>query len=79
MTDGIGGTDGYRWTMNNYDSPVEALAEVWATIDGMYKEFRAGKQSTRPHETSYYDGYMVEAEEAIKRLKRRGYTLVKNA
>lgn len=63
--------------MNSYDSPAEALAEVWATIDGMYKEFRQGKGNPRPHESSYYNGYLEEAEEAIKRLKKRGYEVVK--
>jgi hypothetical protein len=57
---------------------VEVLASVWAGIDGKLEQFQAGRVSIEHDEThgSYYQGYMIEAEEMLHRLEVRGYKLV---
>lgn len=51
---------------------VEALAEAWASIDGRLNHFNA-KGDTHGSRA----GYMCEAEEMIRRLEKRGFTVVK--
>ena len=54
---------------------IEALAEAWASLDGKLEEFHAGRagKDTEGH----YLGYLSDAAELAKRLKRRGYVIVR--
>jgi hypothetical protein len=59
---------------------IEAVAEVWASIDGKLEKFRDERAIVNgPFATSmivkdgHYAGYMVEAEEMIDRLRARGF------
>jgi hypothetical protein len=52
-------------------SPVEAVAEAWASMDGKLDEFRATDQWH-----GHRDGYLAEAHELIERVRRRGWILV---
>lgn len=62
--------------MDNQDA-FYALAESWASIDGKLEKFHACRDDAKLDETAgYYIGYMTEAEEMIKRLERRGFTVV---
>lgn len=57
---------------------IEALAEAWASIDGKLEKFRACKDAMGKDEVEaggYYSGYMCEAEEMIRRLEKRGFTV----
>lgn len=54
--------------------PVEALAESWASIDGKLDKFRDDKAEPDPT-SGYYEGYISDAEEMIRRLEKRGWTL----
>lgn len=58
---------------------IEALAEVWASMDGKLDDFRAGKsaKSIEDEPGGYFSGYMSEADEAIHRLAERGFHIVK--
>ena len=58
---------------------VEAVAEAWASIDGKLEQFRAEK-AMQPDDpmrvrSGCYEGYMIEAEELLKRVRARGYVL----
>lgn len=58
---------------------VEAVAEAWASIDGKLEKFRWERDNPHAPETrigGYYNGYMHEAEELLKRVEARGYQLV---
>ena len=55
------------------DEATEALAASWASVDGMLDQFKAGKESS-DHD-GYYQGYLADAEELIRRLKIRGWEL----
>jgi len=58
-------------------TPTEALAEAWASIDGKLDRFRACKADDALEDVEgHYQGYMVEAEEMIRRLESRGFTVV---
>lgn len=64
--------------MSNFtcDSPIEALADSWASIDGKKAAFRAGKGCPPDAEPGgHYGGYMEEAREMRKRLRDRGFDL----
>lgn len=56
---------------------VEAVADAWASIDGKLDEFRAGKSavSIEAEPGGYYSGYMSDAEELVRRLLTRGFTI----
>lgn len=61
------------------DQAVEALAEAWASIDGKLRQFRYGKRyptSERARREGYYDGYLFDADELVKRTAKRGFILV---
>ena len=59
------------------DTTVEALAEVWASIDGKLEAFRANKADRLLDRTiGHYRGYMEDAREMISRLEKRGFTVV---
>ncbi len=56
---------------------IEALAESLASIEGRLDSFRACKADPVREETEgRYGGYMHEAEEMMRRLERRGFTVV---
>ncbi len=58
---------------------VKALAEVWASIDGKLDKFRLGKRAEELELGALggaYSGYIAEAEELIKRLRKRGFDVV---
>jgi len=55
-------------------SATEALAEAWASIDGKLERFRAEKILSGDG-TGTFVGYMAEAEEMIRRLYTRGYSI----
>lgn len=58
------------------DPAIEALAEAWATMDGKAVEFRDGRgKPIGDQPGGHYEGYMVEAEEVIHRLRRRGFRM----
>lgn len=55
----------------------EALAEAWASIDGKLDLFLANKADRSLDRTDgSYPGYIEEAQEMIRRLESRGYTVV---
>ena len=57
-------------------SPVEALAEAWASIDGKLDRFISNRDNRALDITDgSYQGYMYEAGEMISRLKKRGFTI----
>lgn len=56
---------------------IEALAECWASIDGKSEAFAEGRgKSVLDDRTGHYAGYMVESEEMISRLRKRGFDVV---
>jgi hypothetical protein len=56
---------------------VEAVAEAWASIDGKLEGyFRCKADRSLEDVEGYYLGYIAEAGELIRRIERRGYTLV---
>lgn len=58
------------------DPKVLALAEAWASIDGKLPRFHAcRKDSAIARTDGTYSGYMIEAQEMIKRLEMRGFVL----
>jgi len=67
--------------MTEREQAIYALAASWASIDGKLEQF--GKErfvktdAKTPRETpgGYHDGYLIEAEEMLRRLERRGFTL----
>ncbi len=52
---------------------VEAFAAAWASIDGKLDRFTAEKGMDQSHDNygGYYDGYMVEAQELLRRAANR--------
>jgi hypothetical protein len=59
------------------DSATEALADAWASIDGKLDKFRAGKDlHIEEQPGGHYEGYMADAEELARRLKKRGFVIV---
>jgi hypothetical protein len=59
------------------DSAVEALAAVWATIDGKQADFYRGKIDDAWEEKyGHYEGYMAEAGEMVSRLNARGFQII---
>lgn len=60
------------------DPAVEAFARVWAGIDGKLDGFDRCKKSVDLDRTEgYYSGYLAEAQEFLRRLEQRGYTVTK--
>jgi len=67
----------------NSATAIDALAEVWASIDGKLDKYLIDKgtdggmvdEHGMPY--GYYDGYQVDAQELIVRLEGRGYTVTK--
>jgi len=63
-----------------YSNPaVTALAEALASMDGKLERFRFERDSLDSKEAEiggHYDGYMIEAEEVIVRLRRRGFDII---
>ena len=61
------------------DPATEALAEVWATMDGKREEFAYGKTDRKTDEWhgGYYAGYMADAEGMIEGLREKGFVLVR--
>lgn len=50
---------------------VEDLARAWASIDGKRDEFDEGKgKSVFDDRTGHYAGYVVEAEEQLRRAAK---------
>lgn len=69
-------------TMN--DPAVEMFAEVWAGIDGKSRVFEKDKENHDlnnvvdwNYEPGYYLGYLADAQEFIRRLEERGFTVSK--
>lgn len=59
------------------DVAIEALAESWASIDGKLDRFRACKENGGLDDVEgHYKGYLCDAEEMIRRLETRGFTVV---
>ena len=60
---------------------VEALAEAWASIDGKLDAYRRERDNNIPWEdptfTGHYYGYQAEAEELLRRLESRGYSVIR--
>jgi len=59
---------------------VEALAEAWASIDGKLASFQRERSQPdmawdHPEFKGHYVGYISEAEEMIRRLEARGFTV----
>jgi hypothetical protein len=52
---------------------VYALAAAWASIDGKLERFAKDTPGSRD---GTRDGYMIEAEEMVKRLYTRGFKVV---
>jgi hypothetical protein len=54
----------------------EALAEVWAVVDGKIELFLACKADSDLDDIEgTYTGYLAEASYAIECLERRGFTV----
>ena len=51
-----------------------ALAEAWASIDGKLEDFLAASPKFDPD--GHHAGYLIEADEMIERLRRRGFDVV---
>lgn len=49
---------------------IMAVAEAWSSIDGKLEQFR---DESDPG--GYRSGYVVEAEELVKRVEERGFVL----
>lgn len=61
------------------DNAVDAVADAWASIDGKLTEYRRGKKAKSILAFGgHFAGYQAEAEELIRRIKRRGYVLHKH-
>ena len=62
------------------DKAEEALAESWASIDGKIDKFVRCKEAETPEEEfnlgGHYSGYMADAKEMIRRLRKRGYGVI---
>lgn len=57
---------------------AEALAEVWAVMDGKRDRFFACKGDIALDDTDgTYSGYLAEASYAIECLERRGFTITR--
>lgn len=62
---------------DRFDSPAEALADAWASIDGKMRKFRSCKNDRKRDEVEgYYMGRMADAEELERRLERRGFRII---
>ena len=61
------------------DNATEALTDAWASIDGKKLKFRRGKtaKSFEDEPGGYYDGYMEDTTELLKRLRKSGYNVTK--
>ena len=63
------------------DDAEAAVADAWASIDGKLEEFRAEKamaaDDPRRVASGCYDGYLHEAGELVRRLRQRGYSVVR--
>jgi phosphoserine phosphatase len=56
---------------------AEALAEAWASIDGKAEQFKSCKADSEAEDLmGFYEGYLADAQEMIKRLQDRGYKVV---
>jgi hypothetical protein len=62
---------------------ILALAEAWASIDGKLDLFRHEYDAApdcgdhdNPDDTRTFDGYVIEAQELLARLRMRGFTIV---
>ena len=57
---------------------IDALAEAWASMDGKLEAYLADKALPpgQDSETEYYQGYQCDAEEFIRRLRKRGFDIV---
>lgn len=53
----------------------EALAEVWASMDGKIKEFCEGRNGKDAD--GCYAGYLSDASEMKMRLEMRGFKILK--
>jgi hypothetical protein len=59
---------------------IEAVAQSWASIDGKLEQYLFEKADATitydsPLYIGTYNGYYAEAEELIRRLNKRGYTI----
>jgi hypothetical protein len=62
------------------ETAKEAVADAWASIDGKLDAFRAEKAdpSSPLRDTyGYYEGYLSDAGELIRRLEARGFIVAK--
>ena len=73
----------YSGTGLSDDPEVEALAEVWAAIDGKLEQFekerviaRGGFAKTNVVGEGFYAGYKAEAETMIHKLNALGFDVV---
>lgn len=56
---------------------TEAVAEAWASIDGKLTRFCLCRQNEALERVDgFYGGYMAEAEELIKRIAMRGFSVI---
>jgi len=66
--------------MTRLEDAPEALAEVWASIDGKLDAFRRERDESMEWDdsrfTGHYIGYMEDAAEMIRRLKARGFIVI---
>ncbi len=61
-----------------FDSPTEALADAWASIDGKLDQFRADKANPDADPMAgWYEGRMEDAKELRRRLRARGFLITK--
>lgn len=61
------------------DPATEALAEVWATMDGKREKFLRckGDREADENDEGYYAGYISDAEGMIEGLREKGFVLVR--
>lgn len=62
------------------DPRVDAVAEAWASIDGKIDAYRRERDNDidwdDPTFTGHFYGYQAEAEELIRRLEARGFSVI---
>lgn len=65
--------------MSEREAAIYALAASWASIDGKLEAFGKERFASSRDEasTGHREGYLIEAEEMLERLERRGFTLTR--
>lgn len=65
--------------MTEREQAIYALAASWASIDGKLEAFGKERFARTREEakTGHHEGYLIEAEEMLVRMEKRGFTLTR--